>query len=268
METQTFADQLIAARRAAGLTQAQLAEEMHMSRQGISHWENGRALPDAEMLKLLSRQLNYDFVTDDELRPEKETPPEASSAGGRKPLWRQPVLWLSAAVVVLAAALVIVLMSKDGGLSPDALPRQVSGGGQTIPVRQVEQADVRIIPAQNPITPSCDPVLGPEPWWIYRLTLQEVAGVDYTIEKMTTTYRYTDGRTTVVEQGAETIAANANTGSNVLSRGMNIFWNGAEPLYDFADITVRLDGTDARGHVLSFECVIDCALPASEEAGE
>lgn len=41
METQTFAQQLTAARKAAGLTQEQLGEKMHMSRQGISHRETG-----------------------------------------------------------------------------------------------------------------------------------------------------------------------------------------------------------------------------------
>ena len=41
MESLTFAQQLVAARKAAGLTQAQLADMMHMSRQGVSHWETG-----------------------------------------------------------------------------------------------------------------------------------------------------------------------------------------------------------------------------------
>ena len=58
MENQNFAQQLITARKAAGLTQEQLGERMHMSRQGISHWETGRALPDAETLKQLSQVLN------------------------------------------------------------------------------------------------------------------------------------------------------------------------------------------------------------------
>ena len=38
-----------------------MANLMNMSRQGISHWENGRTLPDAETLKKLSQVLNYNF---------------------------------------------------------------------------------------------------------------------------------------------------------------------------------------------------------------
>lgn len=82
METQIFARQLTEARRAAGMTQAQLAEAMHMSRQGISHWENGRALPDAETLKQLSQVLNYDFITSGALTAEAPSGESAQSEGG------------------------------------------------------------------------------------------------------------------------------------------------------------------------------------------
>lgn len=242
--SQSFAEQLVAARTAAGLTQAQLAEALHMSRQGISHWETGRALPDAETLRQLSQVLQFDFITGQPMAAEDDAP-EAKQV---RPMRRRARLLASclALAAVLAALLLWLLPGRGTGLQSPA---------------PAQQAVVRIIPAQNPITPSIDPVLGAEPWWIYRLTIQETAGVNYTIEKMTTTYRYTDGRTSVFEQGAETIAANSNTGSNVLSRGLNIRWNGAQPLYDYADITVRLDGVDANGNELSFECVIGCVRP-------
>ena len=38
-----------------------MAKLMNMSRQGVSHWENDRALPDAETLKKLSQVLNFNF---------------------------------------------------------------------------------------------------------------------------------------------------------------------------------------------------------------
>ncbi|MCI5956642.1 MAG: helix-turn-helix domain-containing protein [Clostridiales bacterium] len=44
-------------RRAKGLTQEQLADIIHVSRQTISNWENGRANPDYELLKQLSETL-------------------------------------------------------------------------------------------------------------------------------------------------------------------------------------------------------------------
>ena len=38
------------ARTESGLTQAQLADELHVTRQTISNWENGRSVQDYEML--------------------------------------------------------------------------------------------------------------------------------------------------------------------------------------------------------------------------
>ena len=88
----TFKEQLQEARKAAGLSQEQLAKLMNMSRQGVSHWENDRALPDAETLKKLSQVLNYNFEEIEsageenpvetpaeetpEAKPEAETPAE------------------------------------------------------------------------------------------------------------------------------------------------------------------------------------------------
>ncbi len=57
----TIGEQIRAARKARGLTQDQLAEILNMSRQGISHWEQGRTSPDAEMLLRLSQVLEYSF---------------------------------------------------------------------------------------------------------------------------------------------------------------------------------------------------------------
>ena len=57
----TIGEQLIAARKAKGMTQEALAKAMHVSRQAVSHWENNRAMPDAETLLRLSRALDYSF---------------------------------------------------------------------------------------------------------------------------------------------------------------------------------------------------------------
>lgn len=262
MENQNFAQQLITARKAAGLTQEQLGERMHMSRQGISHWETGRALPDAETLKQLSQVLNYNFVTSEALQPESEPAAVPVQLAKRQaPLWKQPVAWLSLAVVVLATALVLVLL-RDG-----AQPASQLVGTTAAPalVNTAERAEVRIIPAQNPLVPSYDPVLGPAPWWIFHLTLQETAGVEFTIEKMTYTYQYRNGERNVAEYGAEFVAAGNSLGTNVLRPGINLNFSGAEPLRDFAFIAVRVDGTDALGNELSFECQMDCVMPEPTE---
>lgn len=50
------------ARRVKGLTQEQLADAMHVSRQTISHWENNRTLPDYLLLCELAKTLETDVV--------------------------------------------------------------------------------------------------------------------------------------------------------------------------------------------------------------
>ena len=47
-------------RAALGLTQEALAEKIHVTRQAVSNWENGKSLPDLEMLALLSWALEMD----------------------------------------------------------------------------------------------------------------------------------------------------------------------------------------------------------------
>ena len=52
----TFHEELTNARKAAGLTQQQLADKLHVSRQTVSHWETGRMTPDDDAMTAL-RQL-------------------------------------------------------------------------------------------------------------------------------------------------------------------------------------------------------------------
>lgn len=62
----TIAKQLKFHREQAGLSQATVAEELHISRQSISKWENGRGYPDIDNLVLLSEL--YEISIDDLLK--------------------------------------------------------------------------------------------------------------------------------------------------------------------------------------------------------
>lgn len=209
------------------------------------------------MVRQLSQVLNYDFVTSQALT-EAQSPVEQTSAAPGQPIWRQPVMWLSVAVVLLAAVVVVLLLrpvqTRSGGIT---LPVTVA----SVPAEAATRAEVRIIPAQSPLTPTLDVVLGPAPWWIYRLTLQETAGVDFMVDKASVILTYKDGRVTIAEYSGEYFAASIGLGSNVLRAGSSVQWNGAEPLLELASITVRLDGTDALGNVLCFERVMECQMP-------
>lgn len=47
-------EKLVSLRKAKGLSQMKLAEKMNVSRQAISRWETGAAIPSSENLKYLS----------------------------------------------------------------------------------------------------------------------------------------------------------------------------------------------------------------------
>ena len=50
-----FSEQLKTIRKERGLTQEQLANELMVSRQAISNWENNKNLPDLEMVVRISK---------------------------------------------------------------------------------------------------------------------------------------------------------------------------------------------------------------------
>ena len=59
----SFAEQLTAARKAAGMTQEELSESVHVARNTISNWEHGRTQPDLDTIRLLGQVLHTDFLS-------------------------------------------------------------------------------------------------------------------------------------------------------------------------------------------------------------
>lgn len=70
----TTAEKLVRLRKEKGLSQLQLAEEINVSRQAISRWEVGLAVPSREKLKALSELYH---VSMDYLLSDKEAEDEA-----------------------------------------------------------------------------------------------------------------------------------------------------------------------------------------------
>ena len=57
------------ARTNADLTQEQLAEKLNVSRQAVSRWESGSALPDASNIRQLSKvfAVSADYLLNDDM---------------------------------------------------------------------------------------------------------------------------------------------------------------------------------------------------------
>lgn len=83
-----FSDQLTAYRKQAGLSQEQLGEQIGVSRQTVSKWEQGLTTPELDKLIALSRvfDVSIDRLVDNPMRPDTDPDPapqpESPPAGG------------------------------------------------------------------------------------------------------------------------------------------------------------------------------------------
>lgn len=101
-------EKLVSLRKAKGLSQMNLAEMMNVSRQAISRWEAGTAVPSTDNLKYLGRlydvPLEY-LLNDDAPDPalqESEKNIEVSDTGPKR--WVLMLIAIMAAVAVFLCA--------------------------------------------------------------------------------------------------------------------------------------------------------------------
>lgn len=58
---ENIGEKIMQARKTKGMTQDTLAQLVNVSRQTVSHWENGRAMPDVATAAQLSKVLDVNF---------------------------------------------------------------------------------------------------------------------------------------------------------------------------------------------------------------
>ena len=82
---------LIALRKGKGWSQEDFAEKMEISRQAISRWENGTALPDAQNILRISKLFNVtaDYLLNDDYEGEMDIPLTEVAIEETKPLIRK-----------------------------------------------------------------------------------------------------------------------------------------------------------------------------------
>lgn len=121
----TLGEKLTQARKAAELTQADVAAKLNVSRQAVSRWESGQSKPSTE--RLLALGVLYGVSIDQLLNtgnvevPAVKTvsaPPEVASREAVIPEKRRTRAWLKYAAVILCSVIVTIftvwLFSKSG----------------------------------------------------------------------------------------------------------------------------------------------------------
>ena len=72
----TLPDKIIKHRKSNGWSQEDFAEKLNVSRQAISRWENGTALPDAQNLLQISKLfgVSADYLLNDDYESDNDIP--------------------------------------------------------------------------------------------------------------------------------------------------------------------------------------------------
>lgn len=72
----TLSEKIVSLRKAHGWSQEDFAEKLNVSRQGISRWENGSALPDAQNVLQISKLFGVttDYLLNDEYESDSDIP--------------------------------------------------------------------------------------------------------------------------------------------------------------------------------------------------
>ena len=110
-------EKLTQARKAAGLTQADVAAKLNVSRQAVSRWESGDTTPTMDKLKTLARiyGVSLDWLCSDAAdreppeaaKPEADRPPDDAPAGkeGEK---KQKIRAIAIALTIVVIAFICV----------------------------------------------------------------------------------------------------------------------------------------------------------------
>lgn len=107
---QIAAKNMIELRKAAGMTQLELAERLNYSDKAISKWERGESLPDIAVLKQIADLFH---VTIDYLISPEHTSPaqERTVYAGRELRNRRIIMGISTLLVWLVATMVFVVLN-------------------------------------------------------------------------------------------------------------------------------------------------------------
>lgn len=242
-----FAEILHEVRSERHITQEQLAKEMNVSRQTISHWENGRAVPDIDTIKHLSQVLDYNFLAVEGMIGETQPAPDAGeipaqpeAESAQKTPTRLPEItsrkkrFVLPAVLggVLLCAVLIVFLLMNGSSSR-------------------EQANVLVTPIENPVYAiRLDDFLDGV-GWRFGFTIEETAGIPFTIQEVNEVAIADDG-----EEFPHIYSGEWFTqwyGSDTLTKGVPQRWTSGFPLQNCSAVRLMFKGVDANGNALTFE---------------
>lgn len=109
-----LSEKLIMLRKENGWSQEDFAEKLDVSRQAISRWENGTALPDAQNILRISKlcRVTADYLLNDDYEGEGDIPAVEASAENTKPAIRKkknPYRYLIPAICLILLSVCVIM---------------------------------------------------------------------------------------------------------------------------------------------------------------
>ena len=122
-----FSEILIQRRKQLGLSQESLAEKIQVSRQAVSKWETGEAMPDMPKLIALADALEMSLdALCGRTFPEQVVNPSAPEKPAPERRW---ILWVVAAALVLCCVVLLLNAAKTSPPASLYLPDGISVSG-------------------------------------------------------------------------------------------------------------------------------------------
>lgn len=276
----TFAEQFKAIRKQRGITQEQLARELNVSRPTISHWENGRVVPDVDTIKHLSQVLDYNFLAVEGMPEETQPAPEAEEIPAQireepaqetavqqtesTPRKRRFVLPAVLGAALLCVVLVVCLLTNQ---KPPDEPTNLYEPYSREWYRQAQtpvegQAFLLIGATENPVMAVRQDFFPDGIGWLYSIHFQETNGITFTMEEMTITTFHTSGASTQEVFNADRLTE--VFGSCVFADGALYSWGGGMPVQDISGLGILAKGTDANENALEFHGYVELSQEVKE----
>ena len=238
-----FAEQLTAARKAAGMTQEELSAAVHVARNTISNWEHGRTQPDLDTIRLLGQVLHTDFLSGETAgKPQENVDLPVSSAENTKSASSRKsgkrLFLICAAVAVITIAAITLLLVHNAKLSKTAI--------------------ITLNPLENPAPMVVDPDFEPDGLgWLFTFIAANESDIPFRPDKAMMHYYKGDAITDRMELDYAFLRGCME--NDRLTREdaapMYINWGASYPL--FTSVELVLQGTDDNGHKLEIRSTIE-----------
>lgn len=110
-----FNDKLLQLRKKAGLTQAELAEAVNVSRQAVSKWEMGTAVPDVENMLSLSKlfSVSVDYLVNDAMESELDAPVVKATAAIYKVSFQYILVRVIVAISIISVVAIVGVVTNS-----------------------------------------------------------------------------------------------------------------------------------------------------------